>query len=284
MATSTEAHVPLSYPIQPHELPALEDVATEEVNFGSECSDTEDDNVEHLSDNQSDSEDDGASGTATQLPNANCQHVTSTFTPIAQPIQPSIMPPALLESNPDLIPYFLSMENKVSHLEYRVQNLESDVEAKNDELEAAKAHCAIALSQIRALNKRLNVKRSQARTINACWLTSVEGLQEWEAQDKVREEKKQKKAEGEGIWFSGAISTKSKDDLLDIAHHLMIESTGVKADLLKAIQNHFETHQHLKTDPWFEGLFNGHSCTAVKHPIEWTDLDSENIPPPAICP
>ncbi|KAI6010190.1 hypothetical protein PISMIDRAFT_22968 [Pisolithus microcarpus 441] len=146
MATSTEAHVPLSYPIQPHELPALEDVTAEEV---------------ELRNSWCDSEDDSASGTATWLPNTKCQHIASVLAPISQPTQSSssIMPPALLESNPDLASYFLSMENKVNQLESRVQNLELDAEAKNDKLEAAKAHCAMALSQIRALNKQLNVKK-----------------------------------------------------------------------------------------------------------------------------
>ncbi|KAI6126374.1 hypothetical protein EDD16DRAFT_1516821 [Pisolithus croceorrhizus] len=43
------------------------------------------------------------------------------------------------------------------------------------------------------LNKKK--KKSRARTINAQWLTSAEGLQECEAQDAAREEKAWKKAD-----------------------------------------------------------------------------------------
>ncbi|KIO01313.1 hypothetical protein M404DRAFT_77289, partial [Pisolithus tinctorius Marx 270] len=118
-------------------------------------------------------------------------------------------------------------------------------------------------------------KKSQARNIDAHWLTSAEDVQEWEAQDEVREERKQRKAElaawkaakqadrgaqqalqGNNIQFSSALSQKSKDVLIDIAHCLTIETMGTKAELLKAIQNHFNAHQHLKADAHFEGLFN----------------------------
>lgn len=88
---------------------------------------------------------------------------------------------------------------------------------------------------------------------------------------------------GEDVQFSGALSNKSKDNLIDIAHHLTIKTTGTKADLLKAIWSRFETDQHLKTDPRFEGLFSSHLRAAMKWPIEQTNLDSENIPPPATC-
>ncbi|KIK73440.1 hypothetical protein PAXRUDRAFT_20850 [Paxillus rubicundulus Ve08.2h10] len=80
--------------------------------------------------------------------------------------------------------------------------------------------------------------KSQAWTINARWLTSVEGLWECDAQDAAREAKEKKKtkaaarkvskqanritrqaAQGSNVHFSGALSTKSnlKEDLIDIA-------------------------------------------------------------------
>ncbi|KIK16660.1 hypothetical protein PISMIDRAFT_78276, partial [Pisolithus microcarpus 441] len=86
-------------------------------------------------------------------------------------------------------------------------------------------------------------------------------------QDAAREERARKKADavarkaakqadrlarwagrGADIRFSGSLSTKSKEDLIDIANLLQIESTGIKAELLKAIRHHFETHQDLKCD------------------------------------
>ncbi|KIK80904.1 hypothetical protein PAXRUDRAFT_157381, partial [Paxillus rubicundulus Ve08.2h10] len=97
------------------------------------------------------------------------------------------------------------------------------------------------------------------------WLTSAEGLQECDAQDMAREAKAKKEteaaawniskqanritwqaAQGSNVHFSGTLSTKSKEDLIDIANQLKIETVGTKLELLKAIRTHFDAHIELK--------------------------------------
>jgi hypothetical protein len=50
------------------------------------------------------------------------------------------------------------------------------------------------------------------------------------------------------IYFAGALSTESKEDLIDITNQLNIETTGTKSELLKAIREYFDTHADLKND------------------------------------
>jgi len=174
VATSTEAHAPSSYPVQPHELPDPGDITTEEDNDSSnERSDTKDEDLQHSSDSGSDSEngaesDSGKAGSSKPLTNSHgdhaCQSIASPLPSVSHPIQSThstIKPPAILKSNPELAFYFSSLEDKVNQLESRVQGLESDAEVKSGELEAVKAHCALALGQIGALNKRLNKKKGK---------------------------------------------------------------------------------------------------------------------------
>ncbi|KIK75674.1 hypothetical protein PAXRUDRAFT_172078 [Paxillus rubicundulus Ve08.2h10] len=90
-------------------------------------------------------------------------------------------------------------------------------------------------------------RKSQARTINAQWLTSAEELWECDIQSTAREVKAKKKAEvvaqkvskqvdriilqaaqGSNVHFSGALSTKGKEDLVDVANQLKIETTSGK--------------------------------------------------------
>ncbi|KIK80402.1 hypothetical protein PAXRUDRAFT_158814 [Paxillus rubicundulus Ve08.2h10] len=101
--------------------------------------------------------------------------------------------------------------------------------------------------------------------INAQWLTSAEGLWECDVQDAAREVKVKKKAEvvaqkvsnqavriiwqaaqGSDVHFSGALSTKGKEDLINIENQLKIETMGTKLALLKAIRAHFDAHTELK--------------------------------------
>ncbi|KAG2154231.1 uncharacterized protein EDB93DRAFT_1336126 [Suillus bovinus] len=187
------------------------------------------------------------------------------------------------------------MQAQLAALEAKVKSLES-------ELHSAKAHCAMALSEVGLMKKQLNKrqKKTRARNINARWLTSAEGLRQCEEQDVAREAKAQKKAEaaarkasrqasrlarqamqGSDICFTGALSAKSKEDLIDIVNQLTIETTGTKAELLKAIREYFDSHANLKNDARFEGLFNGRS-RRQKRPLQVANIteNEENIPPP----
>ncbi|KAG1855367.1 hypothetical protein DFJ58DRAFT_841157 [Suillus subalutaceus] len=145
-----------------------------------------------------------------------------------------------------------SMQAQLAMLEVKVKSLEF-------ELHSAKAHCAMALSKVGLMKKQLNKwqKKTQARNINARWLTSAEGLQQCEEQDVAREAKAQKKAEAAAQkasrqanirFITGALSTKSKENLINIVNQLKIETTGTKAELLKAIREYFDSHTNLKND------------------------------------
>ncbi|KIK78560.1 hypothetical protein PAXRUDRAFT_16803 [Paxillus rubicundulus Ve08.2h10] len=92
-----------------------------------------------------------------------------------------------------------------------------------------------------------------------------DGLQECDAQDAAREANAKKKTkvaaqkvskkansitwravQGSDVHFSGVLSTKSKEDLIDIANQLKIETVGTKLELLKAIRAYFNAHTELK--------------------------------------
>ncbi|KIK81502.1 hypothetical protein PAXRUDRAFT_78060, partial [Paxillus rubicundulus Ve08.2h10] len=62
--------------------------------------------------------------------------------------------------------------------------------------------------------------------------------------------------QGSNVHFSGVLSTKGKEDFIDVANQLKIKTTGTKLELLKAIRAHFDTHTELKSDAQFKGLFN----------------------------
>ncbi|KAL4080442.1 hypothetical protein J3A83DRAFT_4366767 [Scleroderma citrinum] len=153
MSTSTEAHVPSSYPVELHELPDLQDITTDDDDKCSSGSDTDNnDAVSHVS-SRSDTDDKSDDEVSTILPFAD--HCSAPrLAPTSLPIQSSTMPPTVLKSNPELVSYFSSLEN-------RVNQLESRLEEKSGKLEVAKAHCVMALGQIRVLNKQLNSKKGR---------------------------------------------------------------------------------------------------------------------------
>ncbi|KIK77641.1 hypothetical protein PAXRUDRAFT_166202, partial [Paxillus rubicundulus Ve08.2h10] len=55
-------------------------------------------------------------------------------------------------------------------------------------------------------------------------------------------------AQGSNVHFSGALSTKGKEDLINVANQLKIETTGTKLELLKDIRAHFDAHTELKSN------------------------------------
>ncbi|KAF8431186.1 hypothetical protein L210DRAFT_3334054, partial [Boletus edulis BED1] len=66
-------------------------------------------------------------------------------------------------------------------------------------------------------------------------------------------------AQGADVRFTGSLSTKNKDDLIDIATALVISTDGTKSDVLKAIKDHFEANPELKSDTRFTELFSNRS-------------------------
>ncbi|KAI0250717.1 hypothetical protein BJV78DRAFT_1109811, partial [Lactifluus subvellereus] len=77
------------------------------------------------------------------------------------------------------------------------------------------------------------------------------------AKQAEREEQRQQRDPNEP--FTGALATKTKADLQDIAQALELKIDGQKKDLLVQINAHFDEDPLLHEDPHFEGIFN-RSC------------------------
>jgi hypothetical protein len=110
---------------------------------------------------------------------------------------------------------------------------------------------------------------------NARMLTSDEGLRLAEEQEEERRAKKQKKEEitqrredkaaerrrqradrDPSEPFRGALTSKNKGDLQEIAGVLCLSEDGTVKDLQARIIAHFDAHPDLRDSPRFTGLFN----------------------------
>lgn len=166
-----------------------------------------------------------------------------------------------------------ALSQAYSHLSQQITELHSE----NSTL---KAHCAIAGTEIQDLKRRLNVKenRPQKRrklNVDARWLNSDEGLRLAEEQEalriaeeqkkrEAREQREAKEAEREeqrrqrdpNAPFTGALTSKTKADLQDIAQILGLTIDGQKKEVLARINSHFDANPVLREDSRFEGIFN----------------------------
>ncbi|KAG1867791.1 hypothetical protein DFJ58DRAFT_838028 [Suillus subalutaceus] len=174
----------------------------------------------------------------------------------------------------------------------RLQQAEEEIEwlRRENELlmfqkDAAETHCYFSAQMADHYKARLNKKlddktrkgSSKKRTKPySRVLTSEEGraeLRELEAdqaererqeeaskQKKVAEEqgKRDRRAEQERSQaaFTGAIKTKKLEELRDVAAALRLPETGLKAELLQRILQHFNDHPGLKKNQRYDGLFN----------------------------
>ncbi|KAG1723713.1 uncharacterized protein EDB91DRAFT_1255529 [Suillus paluster] len=258
MATSTEAHVPPSFPIQPSQLYLYQDILPS-------CDDAvKANNIDSMDESKSNSD---VSGSKSNSETSNSGSESSKESKESEMdedvvdedqhshVQITVSPPSNSPNQP-------SMQVQIAVLEAKVKSLES-------ELHSTKAHCAMALSEVGLMKKQLNKwqKRHGHEISMHWWLTSVEGLRQCEEQDMAREAKAEKKVQvvaqkalkqasrlaqqatqGSNICFTGALSIKSKEDLIDIANQLTIKTTGTKAELLKVIREYFDAHADLKND------------------------------------
>lgn len=83
--------------------------------------------------------------------------------------------------------------------------------------------------------------------------------------------------------FTGTIKTKKPEDLHNIAAALRMSKTGLKAELLQRILQHFDDDPDLKKNPRYEGLFNpSHSRRCcLNNNAHTTELVQEDtLPPP----
>jgi hypothetical protein len=156
------------------------------------------------------------------------------------------------------------------------------------------------------LNER-DGRASKRRKLNveARVLTSVEGRRLAAEKDAERANKAQKKSDGaqrrrekencreeaRRNWdpnavFTGILSAKNKDDLMNIAWSLGLSDDGTKAVLLESINKHFSTHPAKRDSEKYKGLFTraqrGRRAAAPNAPTPANDppqLSTSHIPP-----
>ncbi|KAF8835032.1 hypothetical protein BDN67DRAFT_984895 [Paxillus ammoniavirescens] len=223
MATLTEVHVPPSYPVNHSDLhlynsilPSCHsDTATidNEPNSGARSGNDEDQSQLSESESDDSAESDGPRGDAESLGSSSESSKENNGSETLT-LQSYCLRVTLI-----IIVTQVSDASRALCAAGKSQALESEVLT-------AKAYCALALSEVNL---------------------------ECDVQDTAREAKAKKKAEvvaqnGSDVHFNGALSTKGKEDLIDVANQLKIKTTGIKLDLLKAIRAHFDAHTELKSD------------------------------------
>lgn len=153
----------------------------------------------------------------------------------------------------------------------------ADLEA---ETKILRSHCSLALGEVADLKRKINArenapKKRRRLNVKARCLTSTEGRKLCEIQETARTAKELKKQEAAQRRqsreteqqqrrqardptqpFFGALSSKNKPDLKQVADALQISADGTKQDILERITKHFDNHPEKKTDQLFEGLFN----------------------------
>ena len=225
--------------------------------------------------------------------NGGVQHVQpSTETSNDAPSNSTIRDPRLgpkTNSGPSVLP------TSVEGLAARVRELE----AENESLHT---HATMAYREIDQLQYRVNArsrKESEKGRVSIStggrWWTVGEGRRlalEKDAEDEAKAKAKEQAAAGKRAKaderqrqrasltapFSGALSSKSKEDLKDIvwALSLAVDPKATKSDIQQLITEHLDRSPHLAENPRFGGLYTSRS--RVKRPIRLPE--SENLMPP----
>ena len=185
----------------------------------------------------------------------------------AVPIPPSRFyskVPATTRRGQDTEAYILELEKEVSAL--RRENVE------------LATHATLAFDHVRGLKHHLNVKapssKRQKLNTNSRWLNSEEGLAEAERQEAEEKEKaaekqarsdqrqaeekerqRQREHRNPNEPFVGALNSRKKAELQDIAYALGLDINGRVDDLKSKINTHFEQHEELCTSAHYIGLF-----------------------------
>ncbi|PPQ81111.1 hypothetical protein CVT25_014795, partial [Psilocybe cyanescens] len=173
-----------------------------------------------------------------------------------------------------------------------------------EELDRSNTHCAMASDRIGDYHKRYNGRgqkagKSTKLDLGSRWTTSGPGRVQFEVQlaekkaKKAKKEEAQKKKEiaqaqkqaerlikGPTLAFSGALSSKSKDDILKIVTALVIPLTSskkyTKNDYIAEIKAHLDAHaDELKSNPRFAGLYGGRG---QRQATSVANADQENLP------
>jgi hypothetical protein len=202
---------------------------------------------------------------------------------VLEPIPPSVFyasttQPKRKRGRPTL--FVNPVQAQLDTLSQAYSGLSQQITELRSENSMLKAHCAIAGTEIQDLKRRLNTKenRHQKRrklNVDARWLNSDEGLRLAEEQEALRAAEEQKKHEAReqrvakeaereeqrrhrdpNAPFTGALTSKTRADLQDIAQVLGLATDGQKKDILARINAHFDANPILRDDSRFEGIFN----------------------------
>ena len=276
ISTSTSTpHVPGSFLVLLPDEPDFYDYLPDSV---------ENEDVSSVLSSESDSDDDTQSplpGSEGPIAIQHCEQVptpgptTRTSVPIDPPAFRTI-PTASFYKQPDpKIP-----NRRGTSVHDKIHRLENDNTVLQSRVATLEAHCALALSEIQDLKRRANAKDGRARkrqklNVDARCLTSEEGLRLAQEQQALKEAQEQKKREAQEQRaakeadcerlrlernpdepFTGALTTKAKPDLQDVAQALGLLITGSKKDLLERITHHFDENPNLRNTPRYEGLFS----------------------------
>ena len=165
----------------------------------------------------------------------------------------------------------MSKTAQIDVLMDEVERLRAENQRLNEKLDESRTHCAIAAGRIGDYKKRANTKdtrttrRSTKADLGARWTTGGTGRVQFDAlmaekKEKARKKEEEKKckevaqaqkqaeryARGPTEVFSGSLSTKNKDDLMEIVTALAIPlpmgKRYTKADLIDKIKSHLDTH------------------------------------------
>ncbi|CDO76318.1 hypothetical protein BN946_scf184751.g10 [Trametes cinnabarina] len=230
---------------------------------------------------------------------------SSTLTPWASNC--SVSPSNLVFTSKGQSKRTLRQDHELQRLEKTTARLEEENAALHVQIKHARAHAAIALWHLSRVQHELNRKKSsrkrraQFRT-TAALITAGEGAEECAQLEREAAEREQQRqaeqqrklereharqaereriANDDHVVFSGALSRKVKDDLKDIAFTLGLPTHGTNAELCKIITTHLQAQSaQYCTNPRFAGLFiaaNG-LASAQKRALP-PDLQDENNPP-----
>ncbi|PCH44074.1 hypothetical protein WOLCODRAFT_18717 [Wolfiporia cocos MD-104 SS10] len=141
-------------------------------------------------------------------------------------------------------------------LKDRVNEFTHENATSQDRLEKAEYHCQMAVMEVEALHKRLDLKilhkgKGCAVVTDLRCFTSGEGLIAWRAQEAERKAKQNEKDElhrqeqSKTMVFSGNLLSKYKPDLQDIVATLHLLTDVTKVVLTDTIKAHLESQTAL---------------------------------------
>jgi hypothetical protein len=192
----------------------------------------------------------------------------------------------------------------------QIAKLITQNEALTSRIAFLEAHCALAVSEIRDLKRRMiardtKTKKKKKLNVLARCLNSDEGLDACNRRDeedrqkqarkeelaarklaKEQERERARAARGPVEAYTGSLASKSKPDLQEIAEALALSKDGTKQDLQTRINTHFDAHPRFKEDPKYVGLFI--RTRGQKRPAQAISNDQNSPPdesnyPPSNC-